>query len=194
MQKQKIRVAMVRHGRINPSDQALLEEGDPHADHDWLAANLPDLAATLKQFAFAAVFSGKQRRMTEMANELMQLEVFPSYMLNAALNAGVTYHEGVLYPQGVEEPMKAHMSELLGFCHRLYETYGEESLVLCLTSGARMAPMLALATRYEPPDEAAMMAWSLEDDHNPPLGAIWVFEYSPDDNSITKIDIDQALP
>lgn len=191
--RKHIRMVTVRHGRINPSNKSLLDIGDPHADRDWLTEHLTARAGILCRLSFAAVFSGEQKRMTEMADGLLERGAFGGYTLEPRLNASVTYHENVLYPIGVEEPMKGHMPVMLQFCHELYETYGDDALVLCITSGARMAPLLALSLGYEPPDEKTMMAWAVEEEHNPPLGAIWVFEYDPESRSLTKIDIEQIL-
>ena len=72
--------------------------------------------------------------------------------------------------------MKAYMEEMFVFCDEHFRIYGKDASILCVTSGARMGPMRALAQGYNPRDEKEMFDWVMAY-ASPTLGEVWVFEY-----------------
>ena len=178
---------MVRHEQINPEDTQLLDEGNPHLDQDQSESELLETAQSLMEIKRVdGVYCGTLHRMTETLHELRQeLPDLPDGEYDPRLNVLTTYHKGVIYPKGVEEPMTTYGVQLLQFFAELARKHGPDSTVLLVTSGGRMAPARALAQGLTFESEKAMIAWTL-DKANAKLGEAWTFDFDPATHAIKE--------
>lgn len=184
-----MRIVMVRHGKIDPTDKTLLDAANPPLDLAWINNEIPNVARTLEGIKFAGAYCGTLDRMFQTLGFLARrfgLDLWNGY--DERLNATSTYHEGVIY--GSLDRMTFYMPELLELFKDLVNRHGPDATVLLVTSGARMAPARALARKFNPKDEQEMFDWTMKE-ANASLGEAWAFVFDPDTGELRETSLEE---
>jgi len=208
-----LKIVMFRHGRIDPRDEKLLSQGDPHLDLEWVKSELPQKAEVLRGIKFDLCLSGPRKRMVETMQGLEEFGIqeipavqyawdgddvprgvpYPRSDMEKRLDARTTYHEGKIYPEGEIDPLKEYMRDIVSLFKYIGYWYGSVTILL-VTSGARMIPTEALSRRLGPEDfvdDNAMVNWALDERNkaNPVTGEAWAYTFDPDTEKIEEVEI-----
>ena len=182
----------MRHGLINDSDEERLRTGNPDLDKRWAEKELPPVIERLRLIQFDDLLSGKLNRIYQTAYELRVALVragfqrLPPAYYHECLDAKTTLHEGVVYPEGVEEDLREYITQAHTLLREIVRRNQGDVTALAVMSGAVMIALRAIAQGRSFSSHEEMAAWAANG-NGVEVGEIWSFRYTPKNGKLEEV-------